>query len=124
VELNGELTKTSLNELQLSLKSGLNKVKVYTDKLCQGIIERSFFVDAVQIYPNPFTTELNLVLGSEYSGAIKVEILNMGGKLIYSKDYLPDGGLLKLNLDELVPGSYLLQISSGEHRTLRKIFRQ
>jgi hypothetical protein len=67
---------------------------------------------------------LNLVLGSEYSGAIKVEILNMGGKLIYSKDYLPDGGLLKLNLDELVPGSYLLQISSGEHRTLRKIFRQ
>ena len=124
VELNGELTKTSFNELQLSLKSGLNKVKVYTDKLCQGIIERSFFVDAVQIYPNPFDTELNLVLGSEYSGAVKVEILNMGGKLIYSKDYQPDGGILKLNLDELAPGPYLLQISSGEHRTLRKILRQ
>ena len=124
VELNGELTKTSFNELQLSLKSGLNKVKVYTDKLCQGIIERSFFVDAVQIYPNPFDTELNLVLGSEYSGAVKVEILNMGGKLIYSKDYQPDGGILKLNLDELATGPYLLQISSGEHRTLRKILRQ
>ena len=124
VELNGEITKTSFNELQLSLKSGLNKVKVYTDKLCQGIIERSFFVDAVQIYPNPFDTELNLVLGSEYSGAVKVEILNMGGKLIYSKDYQPDGGILKLNLDELTPGPYLLQISSGEHRTLRKILRQ
>ena len=124
VELNGERIKTSFNELQLSLKSGLNKVRVYTDKLCQGIIERSFFVDAVQIYPNPFDTELNLILGSEYSGAIKVEILNMGGKVIYAKNYQPDGRLLKLNLDELVPGSYLLQISSGEHRTLRKIFRQ
>ena len=124
VELNGERIKTSFNELQLSLKSGLNKVRVYTDKLCQGIIERSFFVDSVQIYPNPFDTELNLILGSEYSGAIKVEIMNMGGKLIYSKNYQPDGGILKLNLDELVPGSYLLQISSGEHRTLRKIFRQ
>ncbi|WP_306550741.1 IPT/TIG domain-containing protein [Daejeonella sp.] len=124
VELNGERIKTSINEIQLSLKSGLNKVKVYTDKLCQGIIERSFFVDAVQIYPNPFTTELNLVLGSEYSGAIKVEILNMGGKLIYSKDYPSDGGILRLNLDELAQGPYLLQISSGEHRTLRKILRQ
>lgn len=124
VELNGELIKTSFNELQLSLKTGLNKVKVYTDKLCQGIIERSFFVDAVQIYPNPFDTELNLILGSEYSGTIKVEILNMGGKLIYSKDYQPDGGLLKLNLDVLVPGPYLLQISSGEHRTLRKILKR
>jgi predicted secreted Zn-dependent protease len=124
VELNGERIKTSFNELQLSLKSGLNKVRVYTDKLCQGIIERSFFIDAVQIYPNPFDTELNLILGSEYSGAIRIEIMNMGGKLIYSKNYQPDGGLLKLNLDELVPGSYLLQISSGEHRTVRKIFRQ
>jgi hypothetical protein len=124
VELNGERIKTAFNELQLSLKSGLNKVRVYTDKLCQGIIERSFFVDAVQIYPNPFDTELNLILGSEYSGTIKVEILNMGGKLIYSKNYQPDGGILKLNLDELVPGPYLLQISSGEHRTVRKIFRQ
>ena len=124
VELNGELTKTSLNELQLSLKSGLNKVKVYTDKQCQGIIERSFFVDAVQIYPNPFDTELNLILGSEYWGTIKVGIMNMGGKLIYSKDHQPEGGLLKLNLEALAPGPYLLHISSGEHRTVRKILRR
>ena len=124
VELNGDLTKTSLNELQLSLKSGLNKVKVYTDKLCQGIIERSFFVDAVQIYPNPFDTELNLILGSEYWGTIKVGIMDLGGKLIYSKDHQSDGGLLKLNLEELAPGPYLLQISSGEHRTVRKILRR
>lgn len=124
VELNGELTKTSLNELQLSLKSGLNKVKVYTDKQCQGMIERSFFIDAVQIYPNPFDTELNLILGSEYWGNIKVGIMDMGGKLIYSKEHQPDGGLLKLNLEELKPGPYLLHISSGEHRTVRKILRR
>lgn len=124
VELNGELTKTFLNELQLSLKSGLNKVKVYTDKQCQGMIERSFFIDAVQVYPNPFDTELNLILGSEYWGTIKVGIMDMGGKLIYSKDHQPDGGLLKLNLEELAPGPYLLQISSGEHRTVQKILRR
>jgi hypothetical protein len=124
VELNGKLTKTSINELQLSLKSGLNKVKVYTDKQCQGIIERSFFVDAVQIYPNPFDTELNLILGSEYQGTIKVGISDMGGRLIYSKDHQSDGGFLKLNLEDLAPGPYLLQISAGEHRTVRKILRR
>lgn len=124
VELNGKLTKTSMSELQLSLKTGLNKVKVYTDKQCQGMIERSFFVDAVQVYPNPFDTELNLILGSEYLGTIKVGISDMGGRLIYSKDHHSDGGLLKLNLEDLAPGPYLLQISSGEHRTVRKILRR
>lgn len=124
VELNGNLTKTSLNKLQLSLKSGLNKVKVYTDKQCQGIIERSFFVDAVQVYPNPFDIELNLILGSEFWGIIKVGISDMGGRLIYSKNHQSDGGLLKLNLQDLAPGPYLLQISSGEQRTVRKILRR
>lgn len=124
VELNGKLMKTSLNELQLSLKSGSNTLKVYTDKQCQGMIERSFFMDAVQVYPNPFNSELNLILGSEYSGVIKVLISTMEGRRIYSKDHQSDGGLLKLNLEELVPGPYLLQVSSGEHRTVRKILRR
>ena len=48
----------------------------------------------------------------------------MGGRLIYSKKHQPDGGLLKLNLEELASGPYLLQISSGEYRTVRKILRQ
>jgi len=124
VELNGKLTKTSMSELQLSLKTGLNKVKVYTDKQCQGMIERSFFVDAVQVYPNPFDTELNLILGSEYQGAIKVGISDMGGRIIYSKNHQSDGGLLKLNLEDMPPGSYLLEVSSREHRTVLKILRR
>jgi hypothetical protein len=124
VELNGKLTKTSMSELQLSLKTGLNKVKVYTDKQCQGMIERSFFVDAVQVYPNPFDTELNLILGSEYQGAIKVGISDMGGRIIYSKNHQSDGGLLKLNLEDMPQGSYLLEVSSREHRTVLKILRR
>jgi len=124
VELNGELIKTSLNELQLSLKSGTNKLKLYTDKLCQGTIEKTFFVDAVQIYPNPFDTELNLILGSEYLGSVKVRIRNMGGMLIFSKDYQTDSSTLKLYLEELAPGPYLLEISSGEFRSVHKILRR
>jgi hypothetical protein len=64
------------------------------------------------------------IYSSEYSGTIRVEIMNMGGKLIHSNTYQPDGGLLKLNLDVLVPGPYLLQISSGEYRTLHKILKR
>jgi hypothetical protein len=88
------------------------------------MIERSFFVDAVQVYPNPFDTELNLILGSEYQGAIKVGISDMGGRIIYSKDHQSDGGLLKLNLEDLPTGPYLLEVSSREHRTVLKILRR
>lgn len=124
VELNGHLTKTALNELQLSLSSGLNKLKVYTDKQCQGIIERSFFVDAVQIYPNPFDTELTLILGQEYSGTIKVSIRNIAGIQVYQKDHLPEGRVLNLKLEDLAPGPYVLQLSSGIHQSVHKILRR
>jgi len=125
VELNGELIKTSFNELQLSLKIGANFLKVYTDKLCQGVIEKKFMIgDGVRIFPNPFDTELNMVLGSAYSGRVRIEIRNMEGKVVYSKNHQSDSGILRLNMEELVSGVYLLQISSGEHRTVRKILRR
>jgi hypothetical protein len=124
VELNGQLIKTALNELQLSLSTGLNKLKVYTDKQCQGFIERSFFVDAVQIYPNPFDTELTLILGQEYSGTIKVSIRNIAGMQVYQKDHLPEGRVLNLKLEDLVPGPYVLQLSSGINQSVHKILRR
>jgi hypothetical protein len=32
--------------------------------------------------------------------------------------------LLKLNLEDIPPGSYLLEVSSWEHRTVLKILRR
>ena len=125
VEMNGELIKTTYNELQLSLKSGANFLKVYTDKLCQGVIEKKFIIsDGVRLFPNPFDTELNILLGKEYSGRVSIVISNMEGKVVYSKDHQSDSGALRLNLEELVPGPYLLQISSKDHRSVHKILRR
>ena len=125
VELNGDLTKTSSNELVLSLKSGINTVKVYTDKLCQGIIEKTFMIDdALKVYPNPFDAELNLLLGTGYSGMIRVEIRNMMGALLYAKEHQANDGSLKLNLEELDSGPYLIHISNQTYQSLRKIMKR
>ena len=123
VELNGQLIKTPRNELSLSLKSGLNKVKVYTDKLCQGFIERTFFMDAVQIYPNPFETKLNLILGSEYFGPLKINIRSIGGMLMFSGNYQLNENTLTLDIEPLPTGTYLLEILSSKTQSVHKILR-
>lgn len=124
VELNGSVIKTSSNELSMSLKGGLNTLKVYTSQLCQGILERTFLVDAVKVYPNPFDTNINLILGSEYIGNINIEIRNLAGKLVYSKTLTSTSEKLQLNVEDLIPGTYLLQISSGGHRSVHKLLKR
>ncbi len=125
VKLNGELIKTSMNELVLGLKTGTNSLSVSTDKLCQGIIERTFMIgDGVKIFPVPFDNTLNLVLGQDYSDKVRVEIRNMMGKVVYSKEHTPDLGSLSLSLQGLEQGAYLVKVSSEGRRSVQKVLKR
>lgn len=124
VKLNGELIKTSKNELVLNLKSGTNTLEVTSDKLCQGIIQRTFIIgNGINIFPNPFINDLTIVLGREYTGMVKVEVRNIMGKILYSRDHMPDAGSIALTLPDLSPGTYLVQIATKDHRSVHKILK-
>jgi hypothetical protein len=125
VELNGELLSTSDPEMELSLNPGNNSLKVYTDKLCQGVIERTFVIgDGVRIFPQPFESELNLVLGEAFTGTVRIQLTDIGGKVVYSGDHLPEAGTIRLYLPGLIPGAYLVQVSSKDQRSIHKILKR
>ena len=125
VKLNGELIKTSLNELVLSLKNGTNSLSVSSDKLCQGTIVRTFMIgDGVKIFPNPFDSDVNIVLGSAYTGNVKVEVRDMLGKILYSREHSSDSGSIKLNLPDLSPGTYLVQVSTKEVKGAWRVIKR
>ncbi len=125
VELNGAVERTTSDQINLNLVLGENKVRVYTDKLCQGVIEKTFEIGrGVQIFPNPFDNVLNIILGTQYSGNVKVEVRNIQGQILYSGNHTADSNPIVLNLPELVAGTYMVQVSSKDHRSVQKVLRK
>lgn len=63
----------------------------------------------IVIYPNPFTTALNIKLRVNYKRAIKVELFDSDGKMVKTGKLTPNTPL-KLNTRRLPPGLYFYRI--------------
>jgi len=58
----------------------------------------------LQVTPNPFTNELQIVLNSEFEGAAQFSLYNTTGKILWKKhDYPVTAGTNALTLDDLPP---------------------
>lgn len=67
--------------------------------------------NSVSIYPNPCTNTLNIAF-SEQLGAIKINIYSVDGRLVQTKWLQQSNNAL--NISDLSPGLYLLQIQQYE----------
>ena len=76
-------------------------------------------------YPDPFQNTLNLNLGNETIGSVQVEIHNVSnGKLVFSKGYINQSGVLQLDLASLENGVYALRLSADKTDKLYKIIKK
>lgn len=125
VTLNGNTFKTASNLLSLPLKNGPNKLRVSTDKECQGIIEKTIYVaDEVMIFPNPFDNLLNVTLGSNESGNRLVSIVDSSGQQVYKQTHEAFNGNMQLNLSYLKNGLYFIKIVNGNTEVISKILKR
>lgn len=69
-------------------------------------------VDYFKIYPNPFSQKLSLV-SPVFMDYLNIEISNVAGQIIYSKDYNKLDPVLDLDLGFLREGFYTLMLHSG-----------
>lgn len=82
IELNGETIHTSSEKITLNLKEGVNKLKVSTDKNCQGIFEKKLITNQeVVFYPNPAKEKLSIVTSEKMLNS-DVYIFNTVGTLL------------------------------------------
>lgn len=72
-------------------------------------------ITAVQVLPNPFEEDLQLLLHSQIQQTVSVQLMAVDGRLVknFNKQTLSPGiNLLNLNANELSSGSYILQLST------------
>jgi hypothetical protein len=76
-----------------------------------GIAGFSFEMNAIEIYPNPFTSEITLSSIYGLTGAT-VEVMDVNGKLLLTQK--APGNEFVLSLGDLAAGIYLVQIKTTE----------
>ncbi|MBN1950422.1 MAG: choice-of-anchor D domain-containing protein [Bacteroidales bacterium] len=68
----------------------------------------------IQLYPNPTTGELNLVLPAKLEGKITLKVINAPGEIVQSLQVISESGRVNTTLHELKPGIYHLIVSTDE----------
>jgi len=126
INLNGVLYTTTNNEIVLKLAEGNNELSVSTDKLCQGIIQKTINLSGkITPYPVPFQNTLNLNIGTKTVKNVLVEIHSAtDGKLVYSKLFGSQSGVLQLDLTNLDYGVYALHLSMDDSERIFKISKK
>ncbi|PIB34989.1 hypothetical protein BFP72_06075 [Reichenbachiella sp. 5M10] len=81
----------------------------------QVITDVSAFDTAIRIYPNPAVHEL-VITGAEHSA---VKMFSLDGKLVKQVTLSHQ----KLNIGDLENGTYLVEVSQGQERVVRKVVK-
>jgi pyrimidine deaminase RibD-like protein len=124
IELNGQLTTTTQQEITLPLIKGSNVVKISSDKTCQGVIEKVFLTTGgIVLYPNPVKDILNISTARIDSNPSKIDIHAVDGRLVHSSQQLAGDGRISLDLSSLSKGVYVLTLSIGNTKTVHKIIK-
>ncbi|WP_121811793.1 IPT/TIG domain-containing protein [Mucilaginibacter kameinonensis] len=126
VELNGTVYHTTDNSISLPLRKGNNKLVVATDKLCQGIIEKTIALsDNALPYPNPFQDILNVNLGDTVVSNCTIRVFNIAdGRLLYQQKFHNQTGVVQLSLAGLKNGTYSLNMQADNVESVFKIIKK
>lgn len=124
IQLGGKLYSTSGDTITLPLTNRNNLLTVTTDRKCQGIVQKLINVsDKPKVYPNPFDNMLNIDFGVRNVSKAVLNVINMCGKLIYTKQFANQSGAVQLDMSNLVDGAYVLKLNLDNSRFIFKIIK-
>lgn len=123
-------------DFHVSPKSGSNKMiiierKTLTisdihsddDDVAKYSKSNNLKVDDLSYYPNPNDGRFTLRFKMPEQAPLKVTILDLAGKEVYSESFSSFGGLFKeeMDLSDQDAGIYLLEIASGKKKMTKKL---
>lgn len=75
---------------------------------------------SVSIYPNPFTSIINLNIKSDEVFDIQIIVKNMLGQLVYQQAYtlMSNNDVVQINLNQLSVGPYVIEVNNLNHNLL------
>ena len=85
-------------------------------------VKTSFSTDDVQVYPNPATDVVNINL--EAGMYAKATLLDINGRVIRTLSIAKVQNIATIDLSKVAPGSYLLQLTGTNTKTIRKVIKR
>jgi hypothetical protein len=102
---------------------GIPDMKVASDLLSKYSSLREVPYYSWKVFPNPFHASLNIFSIDNTIKKSVMEILSLSGSVLYRKSISGNSVLLQNELYQLVPGVYMLRISSAGGREVHKIIK-
>jgi hypothetical protein len=125
VELNGNLITTYDDNIDLSLSSGINVIKVTTGLDCQGIYEEIIFVsENILLSPNPANESSKLWVGGNDQN-VNMTLFDITGRVIWTRnDKVPYSRSLNVPLSKVKSGLYILKVDSETIKKSIKVIKE
>jgi hypothetical protein len=121
VSLNDSVFSTANSTLTLPVKNGRNTLSVSTDKYCQGTVYKEFNIGGgTSVYPNPFHTSFNMNLVAKRA---LVQVFDVNGRMVWSKVYLNQAGVVNIDLPVAATGLYVVKVSADGVESNFKILK-
>ena len=110
VEINDEIkAQYDSNKFDVSVKDG-DKLKIFSSRLCEGSFSETVnIIPAVLLHPNPAASEALIQLKTTGKD-VEVGIYTLGGQLIQVANYDQADSQIRLPLDQIADGIYLVRI--------------
>ncbi|AHM62947.1 hypothetical protein D770_23510 [Flammeovirgaceae bacterium 311] len=124
----GTGTSAFSNEVRLDTDVSSNTALTLSDSLWDESSSQTLGVlTEATVYPNPASDWVNVALGSEFNGQVKVQLLNLAGQVQKSEIRQAEAGSSsRIDLGELnlQPGLYIINITDGVQSRSVKFFKQ
>ncbi len=78
----------------------------------------------LNIAPNPFNNDLTVNYEVSNNAPVQIHVIALNGSVVYSTTLSEQKGNLSLPLGGLAPGNYILYLTSGDSKAVRKIVKQ
>jgi len=111
-DTNNELS--SSNSTDLDLLSPANESEKQTEAIPLPLLSIE------KIYPDPFDQLLNIAIASSIEESVKIQLLDLHGRIILSKDHvlIKGNNLVDLNIEQdIADGLYILQVTTKKGQT-------
>ena len=89
-------------------------------------LESDDHVNILEVFPNPALDEISVIYNKAYSNPIDIQILDIQGQIVWSKQSMSTPLEQRENIDvqDLLPGTYLVRINQGEFSSTRRFIKQ
>ena len=88
-----------------------------------GYSTSEWHVADFDLFPNPTDGKVNLVVGETLQGKVVIEVYNLLGERMFTKNFydLQKGEALSLDLNHLVSGLYIIKLSTNNGSCTKKV---